>query len=265
MAAVAHVCQKLPMSVPKPVFMSGGEVLPKPGWHMPLHSHPFHELIIITQGTLALRIDGRTHTGEAGDVLFYQAGSHHEETARRALSTFFLAFTTDAVLPNNLPVRLHDSTGRIRQIASWLVRDHQARLVSPGQQETLFQVLLTEVGRLAVSPPSPWLLELRAYMQKNLARPFSLGELAVRAGMSRFAFIRKFKRAAGHTPMQELRLMRLQHARALLLTSGLPLKAIAPAAGLGDEYQLSKLFRRHFKLSPGEMRVRSHSPGAEQT
>ncbi|MCF7761275.1 MAG: AraC family transcriptional regulator, partial [Cephaloticoccus sp.] len=31
---------------------------------------------------------------------------------------------------------------------------------------------------------------------------------------------------------------------------------IAPAVGLNDEYQLSKLFRRQFGLSPREMRMR---------
>ena len=76
--------------------------------------------------------------------------------------------------------------------------------------------------------------------------------------MSKFAFVRKFKRLSGRTPMQDLQQMRLNQARTMMLASGLPMKAIAPVVGLGDEYQLSKLFRRHFKLSPREIRSRSN-------
>ena len=99
--------------------------------------------------------------------------------------------------------------------------------------------------------------ELREHMQRNLGRPIYLDDLARRARMSKFAFVRKFKRLCGRTPMRELQLLRVNQARAMMLASGLPVKAIAAAVGLNDEYQLSKLFRRHLRLSPREMRARS--------
>ena len=113
-----------------------------------------------------------------------------------------------------------------------------------------------EVRRLRTSPPDPWLDDLRRHMQQNLARTVYLDDLARRTRMSKFAFVRKYKRLSGRTPMRELQLMRLNQARAMMLASALPVKAIAPAVGLNDEYQLSKLFRRHFNLSPRELRAR---------
>jgi len=63
---------------------------------------------------------------------------------------------------------------------------------------------------------------------------------------------------AGHAYVDEqtTEQMRLNRARAMRRAPVLPVKAIAPAVGLNDEYQLSKLFRRHFNLSPREMRAR---------
>jgi transcriptional regulator GlxA family with amidase domain len=58
----------------------------------------------------------------------------------------------------------------------------------------------------------------------------------------------------GLTPMEDLRQLRLEAARDLLLTTDLPLKAIAPRTGLGDEYHLSRLFRRAFGIAPGALR-----------
>ena len=57
--------------------------------------------------------------------------------------------------------------------------------------------------------------------------------------------------------MDELRRMRLNEARLMILSTTLPLKAIAPAVGIGDEYQLSKLFRRQFGISPRALRTRA--------
>ncbi len=56
--------------------------------------------------------------------------------------------------------------------------------------------------------------------------------------------------------MADLRALRLEHARELLFTTGLPLKAIARRCGLGDEHALSRLFRRHLRASPSELRTR---------
>ena len=100
-------------------------------------------------------------------------------------------------------------------------------------------------------------IDIREYMRSRLKQKIYLADLAHQVGMSKFAFVRKYKRLSGRTPMQDLQRMRLNQARNMLLASGLPLKAIAPEVGLGDEYQLSKLFRRHFRLSPSELRMRS--------
>jgi transcriptional regulator GlxA family with amidase domain len=72
--------------------------------------------------------------------------------------------------------------------------------------------------------------------------------------MSKFHFSRRYRQLTGLTPMEDLRQLRLEAARDLLLTTDLPLKAIAPRTGLGDEYHLSRLFRRAFGIAPGELR-----------
>jgi len=140
-------------------------------------------------------------------------------------------------------------------MVSWLVRDHLAG-IPPGRQRALLSAVLCEMRRLRATPTDPWLTERRDFMQQQHATSLTLDDLAHEGGMSKFAFVRKFKRLSGRTPMRELQSIRLNQARAMLLTSGLPVKAIAPAVGLTDEYQLSKLFRKHFKLSPTELRKR---------
>lgn len=257
MAGVAKTCRKLLMKVPPCEFLSVGEVLPKPDWRMPSHSHRIHELIVVLSGRMALITPTETIHAEAGDLLFYRAGMPHEEISdpKEPVNTFFIAFKADAPLLANVAVRTRDADARVRQMTAWLLRDHRAG-VPHERLNPLLAAVLAEVRRLGDSPSDPWLEEMRQHMQQNLARPIYLADLARRGRMSKFAFVRKFKRLGGRTPMQELQSMRVNRARAMMLASGLPVKAIAPAVGLNDEYQLSKLFRRHFHLSPRELRTR---------
>jgi AraC-like DNA-binding protein len=238
-------------------FLSGGEVRPEPGWHMPPHSHQVHELIVVLSGKMRLETPGQSLLAEAGDLLLYRAGLVHKETSDRRdpVSTFFLVFKAAEATLAPFALHLRDADGRVRQMAAWLVRDHKAG-VTPERQAPLFRATIAELRRLGASPVDPWLAAIRQHMQQHLADKLHLDDLARNCGMSKYAFVRKFRRLSRATPMRELQHMRLNQARTLMLTTGLPMKAIAPAVGLGDEYQLSKLFRRHFRLSPREMRAR---------
>ncbi len=232
---------------------------PDPAWHMKPHSHAFHEIIVILQGRLLLNSPQQQLVARRGDILFYRAGLVHEEISdpRAPVGTIFFSFDSGDLLPW-LPLCVHDLDGRIRQLVSWIVQDENAHR-SPEMRWPILDALFDELRCLCDAPTDGWLQDMLAYIRENLTRPLTLDDLARRGKMSKFAFVRKFKRLCGRTPMEELRLSRLDRARTLLLTTNLPVKAIAPAAGIGDEYQLSKLFRSHFNLSPRDLRTRDRS------
>ena len=245
------------MKSAEPRIHWGGAIVPDPRWHMDSHFHSCHELIAVRQGRLELKTLGETLWAEPGDLLFYRAGFVHGESSdpRNPVGLDYIAFDTGDSLPW-LPLRTHDALGRVRQLVRWLIDDLQQQR-GPELRRSFLDVLLGELRLLRAVPPDPWLEAMLSFMRKNFTRPLSLDDLAARGKMSKFAFVRKFHRLRGRTPMEELRLVRLARARTLLLTTALPVKAIAPAVGIGDEYQLSKLFRRHFDLSPSHLRTRS--------
>ncbi len=243
---------------PACTFLGGGEILPSPRWRMASHMHPFHELVIVLKGRLLLRAANQILQADAGELFFYRAGLAHEESSDPSspAHTYFIAFRCSEALCQDLPLRARDADGRLRQMASWLLQDHL--LGAPHSQHgPILHALLHELRRLPFHDRDPWVRSLRQYMRRHLSQEIRLDDLARHAGISKFTLVRRFKRATGRTPMQDLRLMRLNEARARILSSQAPIREIAPAVGLGDEYQLSKLFRRHFHLSPREMRVRS--------
>ena len=208
-------------------------------------------------GALQLRTPTQGLVARTGDLLFYRAGLVHEEKSlpEEPAHTLYLSFRGQDD-GGDIPLRQLDCEGRVRQMAGWLQRDLAAGR-STGECRPLFAALLAEVARLATEPADPWAQAVRARFQRHLGADHSLESVARQAGMSRFAFVRKYKRLTGRTPMAELRRLRLYEARRRLLSSSDPLKVIAPAVGLGDESRLSKLFRRHFGLLPSEFRAAS--------
>jgi AraC-like DNA-binding protein len=231
---------------------------------MRAHAHTFHEIIAPVRGEMHVAIGGQTVTAGAGELLVYQAGTVHDEQSDRKnpVDMYFVAFEHPGMAAP-LPAKLRDGRGRVALLISWLLAERPfASALQEAVALRLLDAVVAETLRAAAERPEPELVaRARALMRGSLAEPLALGDLAAEAGMSKFHFLRRFRQATGRTPMEELRLLRLEAARSLILTTGLPLKAVAPLAGLGDEYHLSRLFKKRFGFPPGALRRRAHEHG----
>jgi AraC-like DNA-binding protein/mannose-6-phosphate isomerase-like protein (cupin superfamily) len=259
MAAVAISWQKLlnaGMVVQAFHMLHAGRVRPDPRWAMSSHAHDFHELVVILRG--AMRVSGPGLNGDCreGDVLLYPAGIVHDERSDPddPVESIFVSFRGKNLGSRSL-VRFPDRRGRVREMARWLYEDRlstdSGRLAS---LDTLGAALFAELSAAAEDEADPLVEETRAWVLRHLGEPLSLEALARHAGLSRCHYLRRYKRAAGRTPMQDVRAIRVDHARGLLLGTGLTLKEIAPLAGLGDEYSLSRMFRRMLGVSARSLR-----------
>ena len=86
------------------------------------------------------------------------------------------------------------------------------------------------------------------------AHPHPLAELALAAGLSRYNFLRTFKRVTGVTPHQWLLRARLRDAARRLATSRAPVTEVALAAGFDDLANFIRSFRAEFGMSPRRYR-----------
>ncbi len=238
-----------------------GEVAQNPSWRIPSHLHRNHEIIVVIEGEMTVVTkEGRTK-GRKGDVLFYRAGLAHEESSdpKDPVHTIFIAFQY-GMFGADIPLRTQDLKGRIRDLAIWLFEERNSAGQGAEELRDLFaQSMIAELARLNSAVESDGMVEeVRSRMLESIGRPVDVGEFAEFAGMSKFAFIRKYRRLTGRTPMDEFRQMRVAHARDLILSTGLPLKEIATASGLGDVFQMTKTFRRYLGATPGSYRRISH-------
>lgn len=92
------------------------------------------------------------------------------------------------------------------------------------------------------------------YVQANLGKDISLNDLAQITGLSRFHFLRAFKRTTEETPYQYLLRLRVERAQTLLRESKLSVSQIAGAVGFKDSTQFIRTFRKKVGATPGAYR-----------
>lgn len=222
---------------------------------MNAHHHPFFELIVPLRGTLQVRSFTITHTAGPGDILLYPPEVDHEEwTDGKAFESLFVAFSGMEINAGDLVIA-SDPNGRIRELMRWLYQEQQTLKTGDAEPAHSLLKLILEFFRCSQAPAeSEWLRAIRTFIRQYMASTLTLNTLAAEAGMSRFHFTRKYHQLAGRPPMADVRRIRADYARELILSTNMPLKEIAPAAGLANEYTLSRLFRQLFNMPPGEFR-----------
>jgi len=252
-------------------LVSVAHMSPDPHWSISAHHHPFHELIVVFGGVLHVRLKGKEIAATAGDVLFYHKGVEHEEWSDpgQPAETCFIVFKQPTGLAT-APELVRDAAGRVRQLVLWLHEERNVVSESSARVRAQFaRALIAEWLRLATLREHEIVRWLREFVERNESRLVTLDELAYGAGMSKYHFLRLYKRLAGCTPMEDVRRTRVHMAQHLILTTDLPLKDVAWRCGLGDQYHMGKLFRRLLDVTPGEMKMgvrrtrpRGSPPGA---
>ncbi|MFW5970265.1 MAG: GlxA family transcriptional regulator [Halofilum sp. (in: g-proteobacteria)] len=91
-------------------------------------------------------------------------------------------------------------------------------------------------------------------MQVNVEQPLSTADIAARIGISRRQLERLFQLHRQCTPSEYYMKIRLEHARVLLLETGLSLLNVALASGFVSQSHFGACYRAHFGHTPGDER-----------
>ncbi len=99
-------------------------------------------------------------------------------------------------------------------------------------------------------------MQAARYVASHYHEPCTLDELAARADMSPFHFLRVYRRVTGQTPHRHVLATRLRHAAQRLRTTRDRIAEIALAVGFGDLSHFNASFLHHFRVTPSAYRAR---------
>lgn len=92
------------------------------------------------------------------------------------------------------------------------------------------------------------------YLHNRFSQPINLKLVADKCGVSREHFVREFTKRYGAPPGAALRKLRLEHARAMLNATTIPVEEVALASGFASADTFCRAFRRAFGASPARSR-----------
>ena len=101
---------------------------------------------------------------------------------------------------------------------------------------------------------SPVLAIVIEKIESDAAQVLTLDDLASEAGLSRFHFVRAFRRTTGLAPHRYLLARRMDLAKNRVLNTRLPIADIAASIGFENLHHFRRQFQAELAVLPGEMR-----------
>ena len=98
------------------------------------------------------------------------------------------------------------------------------------------------------------ILKCQEWIAENYERQEAVAEMAMRSGLPKRTFDRRFKAATGYSPLNYIQALRIEEAKQLLETTDTPAEQIGREVGYEDAASFRRLFRRISGMSPGDYR-----------
>ncbi|EYF03220.1 AraC family transcriptional regulator [Chondromyces apiculatus] len=206
------------------------------------------------------RVDPKVAASPTGEV---RHGTRGGQPDVRLLGGYFVFDSPDAaLLVSLLPKVVHvRGVERLSVLVRLVGEESGARRSGRDLVLTrLVEILLIEALRATSSDEAPpgllrGLADARLapairHMHGQLARSWTVAQLAKTAALSRSAFFERFTRTVGVAPMEYLLAWRMAVARDLLRRQELGIGEVAERVGYGSASTFSTAFRRHVGQSP---------------
>ena len=152
------------------------------------------------------------------------------------------------------------STGGIDLMLELIKRDHGDALITEISDNLMHHTVREgtdpqrrPLGRGLEGLPPPVRAAIKL-MDAHMDEPLSVPQIAQRVGLSQRQLERQFNRSMGCSAVQFGRLMRLQHARVLLISTDLGVREVAAASGFNSLSHFAYAFRNCFGSRPSDYR-----------
>ena len=220
-----------------------------------------YEISFYLRGDGSIHIDGNDYPVHYGDIRFTKPGTYLKSVPHYDCYTIYFDFGKMQEICRNplldgIPEYFH-TAGETQKLFEELLETYSSReLTAPVRLNALLLSLLAQLFESVYARKKycPAVEKSIAYMEEHFAQDITLEELGKQAGYSRLHFLRLFKKDTGSTPHDFLTVLRLNHAKQLLIHTDQTLSEIGGACGFGSDAHFKTLFRNKTGLTPGNYR-----------
>lgn len=241
----------------------------------PIHQHDFYEIEVIVRGEVKNYVDGVPQDLSAGDFYCLSPTTVHKVEKKSDdlmiynISVFLPSVSDDIkriinALP--FPCRGHIDKATLERISViYEILFENIKNKSQNEKQkvgALALYILTELsenvaGKYTSARESNTNLHIQnamLYTQRNFSSDIRLAHVARYVGVTECYLSSIFSSVVGSTYKEYLSLVRIQHAKNLLITSDLPVTDIAFRCGFGSFSNFERVFKKSCGITPKEYR-----------
>ena len=229
-------------------------------------------IMAIRSGSFDVATSSGISHAKTGDFILIDCYAHHSYGTNEDSDVLWLHFDgpTARAYYDLIHARLgdvftlQDPNYALTRLSNIYETFHSASRVPEALMAKYITDVLTEFALAAHDDSTPAsrrrphaIEDVLAYIATHLSEPLTVGELAAKAYMSEYHFIRVFKKETGYTPYSYIIDARMHAAKYRLINSDIPLKRLCEECGFTDPSAFCAAFKRRNGLSPSEYRRRS--------
>ncbi len=228
--------------------------------------HTNIELLLVTGGEGSCSVGAETLEMYPEDLIVVNSNLLHRIVSSTEVQYHCLIIDSDFCLQNNLPterlryrslIRSDEANRLYRNVVSELENTLPYR--SAGVKAALLNLLVfltrnyleTDPVKIAEDSSTDENIKLAiGYIKSHFHERLSLEDVAREAGLSKYYFLREFKKATSLTPVAYINCLRCENAKKLLLSGKYTVHEIAIKCGYENDSYFSKSFKRYTGLLP---------------
>lgn len=218
----------------------------------------WNQLIWVKRGEGVFTIDGQSYTLCEGQGMFMRHGYAHSYQGKELSTAWCTFFCAESLLDYTIGERSH----LVFTVPDHLEKetDELVRLARSGASTlTLSAAGYTYVSEIlaAITQDGDDMVEaVKGYLKSHMTRDISLDEIARHVGISKYTLCHYYKEHRGRSIIEELKHIRVAHAKRLLRYSSESVEEIGRLCGYESHSYFSMRFREVCGCSPSDYRKR---------
>jgi ABC-type sugar transport system substrate-binding protein/AraC-like DNA-binding protein len=195
------------------------------------------------------------------DLLHHQADNYLQELNSQRMMTMLLAIIilvitiSGMIIVSNMRRRHRLERQAFSMVVNVPVSEEPSEAATPVKENpTITAVTPEEQAHIEAGADARFLERLRMKVQEQMSdSDFGVEALAEQMGVSRVQLYRKTKTLTGRTPVDIIRLSRLNRSKVLLETTNKNISEIAYEVGFTAPSYFTKCFKDEFGISPSDL------------
>ena len=231
--------------------------------------HENLELLYFSEGDGWVSYDSKEYAVSAGDIVIINSFSAHKIYTNTALTRACLIIDNSFCKYHNIDISTISFSHIVR---SKTLNDYFSELDKAFKSNEAFKstkiksIVLNILLSLClehITDNAPqniskfsynYIFSAIEYIKRNINKKISANEVAEYVGLSKYHFLREFKKYTGYTLINYINIIKCEYAKELLRSRSLPVKDIALQCGFDNFSYFTNVFKKYVGALPSDCR-----------